>query len=151
MRIFIQIAAVVIVIGTMTICMVEDLRGKQIHVVNLVAFVLANILMAWCNQNSWEMTAAGSTLGMLFWVISICTEEKIGRGDAVFIGGMGINLGFWSALTVVFLSLILVCLYGLIFVKKRKGWSYEIAFVPFMLVPYASAVIYQLYTACLVV
>ena len=71
MRIFIQIAAVVIVIGTMTICMVEDLRGKQIHVVNLVAFVLANILMAWCNQNSWEMTAAGSTLGMLFWVISI--------------------------------------------------------------------------------
>ena len=43
MRIFIQIAAVVIVIGTMTICMVEDLRGKQIHVVNLVAFVQENI------------------------------------------------------------------------------------------------------------
>lgn len=149
MKIYIQIAATVVVIVTMLVCMAEDIYRKQVHVVYLTVFVLANLIMAWCNQNSWKMTAAGSILGVLFLSISICTEEKIGKGDAVFIGGMGIYLGFWSALMVVFLALILVCLYSLIFLKKKKGWSYEIAFVPFMLVPYAVVVVYQLCTVCL--
>lgn len=148
MKIYIQIAAALITVGIMAACAVEDLRRKEIQVMNLTVFVLMNVLMAWFNQNNWKVILVGSFLGMLFWGISICTEEKIGKGDAIFIGGIGIYLGFWLTLVVVFSALILVCLYGLISMKKENGWSYEIAFVPFLLVPYASIVIFQLYTGC---
>lgn len=151
MRNCIQVMAAVVVVVIMAVCTGEDICRKQIHTRNLALFIPANFLLAWCSRNEWKMMAAGAVLGIIFFVISICTEEKIGKGDAVLIIGMGINLGFWTALVVVFLALCEVCIYGLIFLRKRKGWSYEIAFVPFLLVPYVSAVIWQLYYSNLAV
>lgn len=149
MKNYIQVIATIIVLVFMIVFTVEDISRKQIHTVRLAVFILLNFILAWSNQTDWITIVAGAILGILFLIISICTKEKIGKGDAIIIGGIGIYLGFQAALMIVFVALLMICIYGLFFVRKKNGWSCEIAFVPFLLVPYASAVILQLYNSTL--
>ncbi|MGN0357381.1 MAG: prepilin peptidase [Blautia sp.] len=133
-----------IVIGSMTLCMLEDIRKKQIHAAMIILFIVLNSIMAWYEQKEWTQMAAGAALGICFLLVSICTGEKIGKGDALLVLGIGVYHGFWTALMIVFTAMLMVCVYSLFLLKKKKGWKYEIAFVPFLLVPYAAAVILQL-------
>ena len=131
------------VIGSMALCMVEDIRKRQIHTAAIVGFIVLNGMMAWYEHQEWKQMAAGVVSGIAFLLISICTGEKIGKGDALLILGIGMHQGFWSALMIVFTAMLMVCVHGLLLLKKKKGWKYEIAFVPFLLVPYAAAIILQ--------
>ena len=141
---YIHILLAGIVIGSMVLCMLEDIRKKQIHTAMIAVFIVSNGIMAWHEQREWTQMAAGAALGICFLLISICTGEKIGKGDALLVFGIGVYQGFWTALMIVFTAMLMACVYGLFLLKKKKGWKYEIAFVPFLLVPYAAAVILQL-------
>lgn len=136
---YIHILLALITIGSMVVCMAEDICKKQIHTAVLVLFIMSSMLMAWYEQKEWTYIVAGTALGILFLLISICTHEKIGKGDAFLILGIGVYMGFWRALMIVFAAMFLVCIYGLVLLKKKKGWKYEIAFVPFLTVSYILA------------
>lgn len=139
-----QVVAAALIMGLMIVCTVEDVKKKQIHVVKLIAFVVLNLFLAWCTQKEWKTMVAGGILGVFLFIISVCTKEKLGRGDAVIVGGMGVYLGFHTALMVIFIALLMVCIYGLVLLCKKKSLSYEVAFVPFLMVPYVSAVVLQM-------
>lgn len=139
----IRLAAAVITVTVLIVCSVEDISRKQIRLWETGIFIIANLILALCEQVGWRIIFSGIFLGFIFMVVSIYTKERIGKGDSLLIIGTGIYLGFGGTLTVVFAALLLASIYGLILVWKRKGWSYEIAFVPFMLVPYTAAIIMQ--------
>ena len=87
--------------------------------------------------------ASGAVLGLLFLLISICTHERIGKGDGFLILGTGVYMGFWASFMIVFAAMLLVCIYGLFVIKKKRGWKYEIPFAPFLAASYIMAVILQ--------
>lgn len=137
----IRFAAMVIAISFMIVCTIEDVLKKQICLRETGIFVAANLVLAWCERVGWRMLISGMVLGIFFMIISICTKEKIGKGDAILIMGTGSYLGGMGGLIVVFSALLLALVYGLFLVWKKKGWAYEMAFVPFLLIPYTGAVV----------
>lgn len=145
MKNYIQIVMAVAVTAIMIVCTIEDICNKRIHTVWIAAFTGLNFFLAWYSKTDWKDMAAGLVMGIVLMVISICTDEKIGKGDAFIVAGMGVYLGFQTVLMIVFAALILVCLYGGIFWRRKKGLAYEVAFIPFLLVPYVPAVLTQLY------
>lgn len=142
---YIYILLVGTILVSMAVCMVEDICKKQIHTAVVVLFIVASIMMAWYEQREWTCMAAGSVWGILFFIISICTCGKIGKGDAFFILGIGVYMGFWTSFMIIFAAMFLVCVYGLFLLKKKKGWKYEVAFVPFLTISYVLAAGLQIY------
>ena len=134
-------------IGTMIICTIEDIRKKQIHLWHTGIFVVQNVILACCEKRECSFILAGLMVGVVFLGISLCTGEKIGRGDAFFIMGMGAFLGFYNTVWVVFIALLTVSVYGtgLVLAGRRYKWSCEIAFMPFLLVPYMGSTLFQVY------
>lgn len=141
---YIYILLIGMMIGSMAVCTVEDIWKKQIHMAAAGLFITASMMAAWYEQREWTYMASGAVLGVLFLVISICTHERIGKGDGFLILGTGMYMGFWASLMIVFTAMLLVSIYGLFMLKKKRGWKYEIPFVPFLSASYIMAVILQL-------
>ncbi|MDD7388464.1 MAG: prepilin peptidase [Lachnospiraceae bacterium] len=139
----IYILLIGMMIGSMIVCTVEDIRKKQIHMAAAEVFITASMMAAWYEQREWTYMASGAVLGLLFLLISICTHERIGKGDGFLILGTGVYMGFWASFMIVFAAMLLVCIYGLFVIKKKRGWKYEIPFAPFLAASYIMAVILQ--------
>lgn len=139
----IHFATAAMAIISMVVCTVRDILKKRIYLGETGVFVVANLVLAWCEQIDWKSMILGMLLGVIFMVVSLCTKERVGKGDAILIMGAGIYLGFIEALIVVFTALLLASVYGCFLLWKKKGWSCEMAFVPFLLIPYTGAVILQ--------
>lgn len=140
----IRLVAAALAITAMILCTVEDISRKKIRLWKLQMVIGANLILAWCGQVGWKSVLLGMVPGIIFMIISICTEEKLGKGDALLVMGAGICLGPGGILMVVFVALLLSSGYGLLLLHRKKGKSYEMAFVPFMLFPYASAILFTI-------
>ncbi|MDO5410912.1 MAG: hypothetical protein Q4F21_10760 [Lachnospiraceae bacterium] len=132
--------------AVMAICVRGDLIVKQIRVEWIWVFIGINSMLAWCLHGNLKTSISGLALGILFWIISIGTAEKIGKGDAGMISGIGIYLGFWKTLAIVFTALLMASVYGMVLLKQKKGWTCKMAFIPFLCIPYMIAVVFLLYT-----
>ncbi len=133
-------------LGSIFICTVEDWRRKSISVTYTAVFLAANMLLAYCQKLEITFVLAGFMVGVLFFLISLGTGEKIGKGDALFIMGIGVCFGFYQTLGVVFFALLMSSIYGvwMSLAKKRRPWSYEIAFIPFLWIPYTILLFLQI-------
>lgn len=84
----------------------------------------------------WDLSAA-VTIGFFLLILSVVTEEAIGRGDGSFFVVSGIYLGFWRNLILLWGSLLLslpVCVILSIRGRRqgRKAGSIRIPFLPFV-------------------
>lgn len=133
-------------LGSIFICTVEDWRRKSISVIYTAVFLAANMLLAYCQKLEITFVLAGFMVGVFFFLVSLGTGEKIGKGDALFIMGIGVCFGFYRTLGVVFLALLMSSIYGawMSLAKKRRPWSCEIAFIPFLWIPYTILLFLQI-------
>lgn len=129
----------------LALCAAEDIRKKQVCLWLIMLFMGINLIFAYFAQMDWRMVLSGLIMGSVFMLISLCTRETIGKGDSLLIMGMGICLGFLSTLIVVFVSLLMASVYGIIGMKKHRKWSYKIPFVPFLMVSYTIVVFLQVF------
>lgn len=84
----------------------------------------------------WEM-AGGLFLGVLLLGISLLTRGAIGRGDGIFIGIIGLNLGFSAIFSVFIGALILTALLAIVLlIMKRADKKTAFPFLPFLGVSY---------------
>lgn len=141
----IHFAAAAMSIISMVVCTIRDIKRKQVGLGEMSLFMIANLILACCEAIECKNMILGMVLGVLFLLISIATRERVGKGDAILIMGAGIYLGFIELLVVVFVALLLASGYGFFLLWKKKGWSYEMAFVPFLLFPYTGAVILRFF------
>ena len=130
----------------LTLCAVRDILQKQIYISEIIAFALINLILAWYEKIGWGAMVFGVLPGIVLFLVSVCSREKMGKGDAFLVMGAGIYLGIVKIFLVVFAALLLSSVYGLFLLWKKKGWAYEIAFVPFLLVPYTGAVILSFFS-----
>ena len=112
------------VLTMLGICSYEDLKNRRICVGWLAAFAIEGILYAiFCKEGLSVKMLTAMLPGLLLFLLSFVSKGGIGSGDGLLFMVIGIFLGG--------------ALY--LFVFRKKGKKYEIAFVPFAMVSFIFA------------
>lgn len=109
----------------------EDIRYRQIDIrIPLVV----SIIYVFAHQ--WQIKIALSLLpALVFALISMVSDEKVGLGDAYVIAMTGIVYGLYDCLLVIIVSLCMACVFGLfclLTIKKSKADALNLPFIPFL-------------------
>lgn len=135
----INIAGLVVLI-IMTGLSISDIRYKEIPQGGLCILGGAAViyqLISW-HQGVWNLfcVLGGIGVGVLFLIISRCTEEAIGYGDSIAITILGAILGFWKSLEILssafFLCVIWTIVLSIFWKIRRKTLTKAIGTIPFM-------------------
>lgn len=125
-------------IGMLSICSIQDLKEKQISIWPILIFgVLGEIMNLVDGKINVKEGLMCFGVGIILYLYSVLSEEKIGKGDAAVMGITGVYAGFWAALGVLWIASIMALAVGLIVLKvKKETLKYELPFIPFILVGY---------------
>ena len=121
-----------------TTAAIEDYKTRTIDVRKALLFAVAGVAISlFKGQYSMLSLLGGVSIGIVFYLVSIVSKEKIGKGDAVIIGVTGLYLGFANTIILIWISSIIALIAGLIVIKNYKFQDdVELPFVPFMLLGY---------------
>lgn len=127
-----------VLLGALGIESLEDLRNKRLTVwILCLTGIVGVILHAVFQRGEYLSLLGGIAVGVIMIVVSLLSRGRVGLGDGLMLTVTGIYLGFEKNLVLFVLSQLLTACYALFLLvfRKKKG-SYEIPFVPFMLIAY---------------
>ena len=85
-------------------------------------------------NQTWQAVVLSAIPGVIFWILSFITGEKVGYGDGWVLIMIGLFLGLWKCFVILIIGLILSSLMFLILLAvKRVSRNYQLPFVPFLL------------------
>ena len=124
---------ILLVVGSIFDIKYKSLPGWFLIIGGSLAIGLAVLLRP---VSLWEM-AGGLLLGVLLLGISFVTRGALGRGDGIFLGIIGLNLGF-SKVFSIFTGALLLAAFLAIFLMiiKRVNKNTAFPFLPFLGVSY---------------
>ena len=116
-------------------CSYTDIKGRYINVLPVAGVGIIGAMLGFLTKDITFASMIGGLLsGAGILVFSILSKEKIGKGDALMIAVMGVSLGVWDTLSVLFLASVLGGIFGMIFIRRNgKDRGYELPFAPFLL------------------
>jgi prepilin signal peptidase PulO-like enzyme (type II secretory pathway) len=112
-----------------------DIREKAVSRETIIVSVICALAALIWNKDSawWACVASGLGFAGIFMLVSRITRGSIGSGDALIIGVIGLHLGFFHALAVIFYALLLGGVLSLIlFLMKKVSRRTSLPFVPFL-------------------
>lgn len=128
-------------LGMLGICTYEDIRKKQVEVLSVLAFGILGVLIHMINQSTTILNILGGmAIGLVVYVISLLSKEKIGKGDALIIAISGIYIGFWDNLILFWGATTIAGMIGLIYIAFGRR-NKELPFVPFLFITYVGILI----------
>lgn len=115
----------------------SDIRKKEVSVFSAAVVFLMGLILAFAEHTRFTEFAVTMGGGVIFLILSILTEGKIGMGDAWVLIAMAAMLKPQTYLISLMIGLLLASAYSgyLMLVKKRKKTT-EIPFLPFLLLGY---------------
>ena len=120
----------------MVFAVITDLWQKKIAVYVIFTITIVLLFMQFCSGNGFIwICSLGS--GSIFYMISLLTKEKIGKGDAFLFGMTGAAMGLWKneeitellcrlAFVIPMIKFV-VALYLIILRKKNKETAFPFA------------------------
>ena len=125
--------------GLLGICSIEDIWKKQIHSIVVIAFAIYGIgIQLYDGSMDYRDSLGGICVGAIMYLISVASEERIGKGDALILIATGIYLGFWNNVALLWAASLLAGMVGLLLhCVWSKSKQYQMPFVPFLLIAYA--------------
>ena len=114
-----------------------DFKYKKIPWVLSICFIVIGIGSVLISSpiNWWQFLGAIVGIGII--LISVCTKLAIGLGDGLVLLVVGIFIGLWKTLMILFLAGILVAVVGIIMMVQKKGnLNTSLPFIPFILAAY---------------
>ena len=119
------------------ICAVFDGVEREIPLVvvwlGMITAIVLHILGLGRN-GTWQAAALSVIPGMVFWVLSFITGEKVGYGDGWMLAMIGLFMGLWQCFLILMIGLISSSLVVLILLAARKvSRDYQLPFAPFLL------------------
>lgn len=135
-------------LGLLGVCSIMDISKRKISSAVVYGFGILGIIWHIAFQRlELRSIAGGMLIGIVLYVISVISHEKIGKGDAILFIVTGIYLGFWNNIWLLWSASVIVALYGLAFVfihyriKQEKIETESVKetklpFVPFVMVSF---------------
>lgn len=120
----------------LAICAAIDLKEQKVITRLCIANAAVALLLHIVLQDVlWYDILLGMILGAIFFVISVLTNESIGKGDGIVIFTLGSIMGVETSFQMLVWALILCAVFSLggIIIKKLSLKS-KIPFVPFLFV-----------------
>lgn len=112
-----------------------DIYCRRISRRSLIGGGLLAALYVICVSHTWFLSVGGLAAGGLLLFISRATGEKIGRGDAYFIGILGVYAGLWRLLEILMAGWFILALAACVcLVKKKWSRSTALPMTPFVTV-----------------
>lgn len=123
-------------LGMLGICTIEDIKNRHVEVLLLLAFGILGIVLHVFRMrvDIWDILA-GMLLGGILFVISVLSQERIGKGDALMVTISGIYLGFWENLILVWGAMLLAGIVG-VFMLCLRSRGKSLPFAPFLTIMY---------------
>ena len=112
-----------------------DIREQAVsYEIIIVSVICALAVLVYNKDNTWwNYILSGIGYAAVFMMISRMTRSAIGIGDAFITGVIGLYLGFFHALIVVFYAFLLGGLISIIlFLMKKVSRQTTLPFVPFL-------------------
>lgn len=113
---------------------VQDMRRKSVSgIILVVGGVMAVVSQIILQMYSVEAVFGGFIAGCVFCGISWITKEALGYGDSFLIMIIGISIGIWNLIYVLFFAFFFasVCSIGIL-IKDRFSRKKGVPFVPFL-------------------
>ncbi len=122
----------------LTVASVIDWRKREIPMSLL--FIMSagvTIFAIYCKDITIWYRLAGGALGIMLFVVSTVTKEAIGYGDSWLILLLGIQLGIFRVLQLLFTASLLAVIFAVFYLWVRK-WNRNatLPFVPFLTIAY---------------
>ena len=128
----------IVVILILILESVLDIKNRTISWVHMVVFSVGGIAVngILMYQSIWSVIL-GVVIGAIVFLFGVISKGAIGCGDGVIFACIGIYLGGYSCIRLLFYSLIVAALAGGLYVLiRRKSIKTQIPFVPCVLVAY---------------
>ncbi len=125
-------------LGVLGICSLRDVRCRTLRTGGILAFAVLGIwLHLYLGRLELLDMLGGMAVGLVLYACAAMSGEKIGKGDAMLVMVCGIFLGFWETILLLWVAFFFAGAFGFLVMKIRHvGGSYELPFVPFLLVGY---------------
>lgn len=123
-------------------CSVQDIREKEISLwkLQIYGFLILGIFLSrfFIQKNSLfsllEKGIFGLIPGLLFLFLAKASKEAVGYGDGIILLFIGISIGFWQCLGVLFTALLGIFLAAaMILILDGRKKNVRIPFLPFLL------------------
>ena len=116
----------------------EDIKTRQVRIREILIFGVIGILFNLiCKPHAAISVIGGVMVGIVLYIFSILSHEKIGKGDGLIVIVTGLYLGFMGTLSLLWLSSVLAALAGAVFIKRHGAkLDMELPFIPFLLAGY---------------
>lgn len=118
---------------------VTDIRKRQIRrrTIGVLFLICIAAAAAQDDLGLWDVLS-GAAVGACAVGLSVLSHERIGRGDGLIIGAIGMALGMRRCLMVVSVSLFMMCITAAIVLMLKKGdRDTKLPFVPAIFAGYA--------------
>lgn len=119
------------------ICAVYDGIERQIPLgVVWMGIIVALVLhiQGLGGNGIWPAAASSLIPGVMFWIISFITGERVGYGDGWMLIMIGLFMGLWKCFLILMVGLILSSLVVLILLAcKKASGNDQLPFAPFLL------------------
>jgi leader peptidase (prepilin peptidase)/N-methyltransferase len=127
-----------VLLGLLGLCAWEDMKRKELTVMNLLLFAISGLLLHLffpiCSIYSilWGISLGVAVLG-----VSFLSRGGIGMGDGILLMVTGVYLGGTANLELFLLGISFSALWamGLVVIWKKRGKD-QMAFAPFLLASY---------------
>lgn len=125
-------------LGILAATAYQDWKEQKISIyLPCAAGIVGLLLYLFFREHTLVDLLMGMGIGAVMLLIAWFGRECIGVGDGVMLMASGTFLGFWGNMELLFAALFLAAIVALfLLVIKRKGRSYRMPFLPFLLVAY---------------
>lgn len=131
---WITLAKIIVSCGILCFEAIVDIKRKKVHWAGALLLALMGIVILILRHDfSLISICMSESVGIFLYVISVLTEEKLGRGDAIYVIALGTILDFREMMMVCMISFFLSALIGIgLLMMKKAGRKTTMPYLPFL-------------------
>lgn len=119
------------------VCCYTDLKKHTINLLISIIFTLLGIITGiFLFDYSFISMAISLIPGISLFVISLIFPASLGLGDGLIFTICGIYLGINFTIQLLFLSLVISCIFSILLIIKKHSLKYQFPLAPFIFVSY---------------
>ena len=133
----------IIIVCTLAILSLTDIRRREVTLVGPLIIASAGIIEIFMGNQSMAGALSGLLIGAVFYVAAVITGESIGKGDAIFLGCLGIYLGLERLLYIMLITGMALFLSAAVLFAIKRNRKQKLPMIPFIFVGFLGGMLIE--------